>query len=275
LAYVSNPQDGVQIHYTVKGNGPPLVILHGSGGSTRFWHDLGYVDALEEHAQLILMDARGHGRSEKPVTESAYAMKRFVGDIVAVLDELELPAAHYFGYSMGGRVAFGLGKYAPSRFLSMVIGGGSHKTQTRWFDRLIFPGAVETIARHGMAAFVAEWERRLGAPLPPAIRQTYLSNDAAAIAAYLRASDREPSFDDSLSNMNMPVLLFAGSADPERLAPSQIAAHRLKDGRLLVIPDADHLTTLARRDLIIPAVIDHLARSLITAERNGSETQAA
>jgi pimeloyl-ACP methyl ester carboxylesterase len=57
---------GVQIHYQVEGEGPPLVLQHGFTQSLKSWHMAGYVNALQSHYRLILIDARGHGASDKP-----------------------------------------------------------------------------------------------------------------------------------------------------------------------------------------------------------------
>ena len=65
--------------------------------------------------QLILLDARGHGASDKPHDPAAYDLRLRVGDVTAVLDDLEIRRADYFGYSMGGWIGFGLAKHAPVR----------------------------------------------------------------------------------------------------------------------------------------------------------------
>ena len=58
--------DGLQIHYEVEGQGPPLILLHWWTGSLEDWRLFGYVDALKDTYRLILIDARGHGQSDKP-----------------------------------------------------------------------------------------------------------------------------------------------------------------------------------------------------------------
>jgi hypothetical protein len=70
LPYANN--NGVKIYYEVEGEGPPLVLGHGLSGTLNHWWRLGYVDALRHDFRLILFDARGHGRSDKPHESSAY-----------------------------------------------------------------------------------------------------------------------------------------------------------------------------------------------------------
>ena len=72
MPYTTN--QGVRIHYQVEGEGPPLVMQHGFTDSIETWYELGYVDTLKHDYRLILVDARGHGHSDKPRTPDAYEM---------------------------------------------------------------------------------------------------------------------------------------------------------------------------------------------------------
>lgn len=91
---------GVHIRYEVEGHGPPLVLLHGFSENLRTWYWKGFVEALQDTYQLILLDVRGHGASDKPHDSAAYALAAYAADVVAVLDALEIEQAHYFGYSL-------------------------------------------------------------------------------------------------------------------------------------------------------------------------------
>ena len=120
MPFVDN--HGVKIFYSLDGNGTPLVLLHGFTDTHEAWIDLGYVDALKNEFQLILVDGRGHGRSDKPHDPKAYPFHVCASDIVAVLDALEIPKAHFFGYSWGGKIGFALANYYGERFASLTIG---------------------------------------------------------------------------------------------------------------------------------------------------------
>ena len=105
MPYADN--EGVRIHYRTEGEGPPLLLHHWAVATMDNWDDFGYVAALKDDYRLVLLDARGHGGSDKPRAPEAYALEKRVGDIVAVLDDLGFAKAHYFGYSMGGWIGFG------------------------------------------------------------------------------------------------------------------------------------------------------------------------
>src|SRR4029077_6761917 len=73
--------------------------------------------------RLILVDARGHGRSDKPHDGASYALGSRVADVVAVIDAVGVERVHFWGYSMGGYIGFGMAKYTPQRINALVIGG--------------------------------------------------------------------------------------------------------------------------------------------------------
>src|SRR3990172_464286 len=125
MPYATNPADGVRIHYEVEGQGQPLMLVHGISGALQHWRINGYVDALRGDYRLVLVDARGHGESDKPHNPEAYAFKLMVGDLVAVLDALDISEDHYFGYSMGTLIGFRAPGFAPGRFHSLILGGHS------------------------------------------------------------------------------------------------------------------------------------------------------
>jgi pimeloyl-ACP methyl ester carboxylesterase len=122
MPYVNN--NGVRIYYEVEGQGARLVLGHGLSGTLNHWRRLGYVDALRHDFRLILFDARGHGQSDKPHEPSAYGVK-MASDVLAVLDDVGIGNAHYFGYSMGTMIGYRVAVSYGSRFRSFILGGAS------------------------------------------------------------------------------------------------------------------------------------------------------
>jgi pimeloyl-ACP methyl ester carboxylesterase len=166
--------NGVRIHYHVEGVGSPLVLYHGMRDSLVSWQDYGYTEPLKKKYQLVLIDSRGHGASDKPHDPGAYTLPLRVADVVAVLDDLGIGAAHYLGYSLGDWIGFGMAKYAPERLKSLIIGGAQpygHSFAT-----------FRQILRGGIKAWVAAAEQMAG-PLPSERRQRLLDNDAQALLA--------------------------------------------------------------------------------------------
>jgi pimeloyl-ACP methyl ester carboxylesterase len=239
----------VRIYYQIAGDGPALILHHESADSSAIWQDLGYCDALLPNYQLIRLDARGHGASDKPHEPAAYDLSCRVGDVIAVMDTLGLQRAHFFGYSMGGWVGFGLARYAPQRLLTLMI-GGAHPYAER-FD------ARRAVMRKGRAAFLRALERSFGpALLTPAVQARLAANDFEALLALTQ--DR-PDLSDVLPDMRMPCLLLAGQDDP-RLSQVQACTQHIPDATLVVFPGCDHMATFAQREAVVEHVTAFLTR---------------
>lgn len=245
MPYVSN--EGVRIHYHVVGKGPPVVLQHGTSGSVDDWQSYGYVQELKDDYRLILIDHRGHGRSDKHHDPESYNSQLIVSDKVAVLDDLNIPKAHYFGYSMGGWIGFVVAKYAPDRFSSFII-GASHP-----YER-----SMETTRRllgQGMEAFLAPFESVMAEPFKDDVKARLLSSDVRSVLA---SSGDRPDMKELLPTMTMPCLVYAGESDP--LYPDvERAARQLPNGTFFSLPEIGHYEGFARSDLVLPYVTKFLA----------------
>ena len=241
MPYVTS--EGIRIHYELEGEGPPLVLQHGFAQRATSWHLAGYVDALKLQYRLILVDARGHGDSEKPYDPTAYTLSRHVGDIVAVLDALSLRAAHFWGYSMGGWIGFGMAKYAPERVHAMLI-GGQHP-----YERIL-PAAAR-LDGSDPQAFLDAFLARIGvdlATLPPERRAEVLANDCRALAA---AQQDRPSLEDVPPTMTMPCFLYVGEADGV-FPRAQACVKQMPNATFVSFPGLDHGEAFYQGAVILP-----------------------
>jgi len=116
---------GVSINYRVEGSGPPIVFGHGLTSSSDVWYERGFVAALKPKYRLVLIDTRGHGQSDKPHDPQSYTTEKCASDIVAVLDDLGMKTATYWGYSQGGQYGYALAQHALDRVACFVIGGAT------------------------------------------------------------------------------------------------------------------------------------------------------
>ncbi|WP_026736763.1 alpha/beta fold hydrolase [Fischerella sp. PCC 9605] len=244
MPYANN--QGIRIHYQVQGDGPPLVLHHGITQSWEDWQEKSYTKALSRDYQLILLDARGHGASDKPHDPAAYALPLRVTDVTAVLDDLNIRQAHFFGYSMGGWIGFGMAKYAPERLHSLIIGGAHPYEESMQPFR-------EPMSK-GMEGLVSFAEAMFGQWLTPAGKTRLISNDLQALIAL--AQDR-PSIEDVLPTMTMPCLLFSGDAD-FRYAEIQECAKHMPNVTFVSLPECDHFAAMAKSDLVLPHITKFL-----------------
>jgi pimeloyl-ACP methyl ester carboxylesterase len=247
MAYADNR--GVRIHYRIEGSGPPLVLQHGFTQSIDDWYEPGYVDALKRDYRLVLVDARGHGDSDKPHEAGVYPLENRVGDVVAVLDALAIEKAHFWGYSMGGWIGFGMAEFVPERVDRLVIGGQHpYARNQEGFRQMVQIGIT-----HGPEAFVAAFEQRVGTP-PPGYRARLHQVDHNALLA--AAQDR-PSFERVLPKMAMPCCLYAGDADP-LFAEAKSASELIPHVSFFSLPGLSHLQAFVRADLVLPRVTPFL-----------------
>jgi pimeloyl-ACP methyl ester carboxylesterase len=247
MPYASNGR--VRIHYETEGAGSPLLLQHGLTQSIRSWHRGGYVSVLKAHHRLILIDARGHGESDKPHDAGAYALADHVGDVLAVLDALNLSTAHFWGYSMGGWIAFGLAKYAPDRFDAFLIGGAQPYGRTLPASR---PDGSDP------RALLEALFGRLGLQnldaMPADIWTELMANDFRALAA---AQQDRPSLEDVLPTIPRPCFLYAGEADV--IFPRvQACAKQIASATFFPLPGLDHAGAFNQAAMILSPAMSFL-----------------
>ncbi len=114
---------GVRLRATTwSGEGPPVVLLHGLASQRRFWN-LVVPELVASGRPVLALDQRGHGDSGRP--DGPYDIATCAADVLAVLDDLEVPVAVVAGHSWGASVALAVAAAAPGRVLSTVaIDGG-------------------------------------------------------------------------------------------------------------------------------------------------------
>ncbi|BBA33973.1 putative hydrolase or acyltransferase of alpha/beta superfamily [Methylocaldum marinum] len=239
---------GIRIHYQVEGNGPPLVMQHGFTSSSNAWSQFGYVQGLCRDYRCILLDARGHGASDKPHDPAAYALTNRVADVVAVLDALRIQQANFLGFSMGGWIGFGMAKYAPERINALLIVGAHPYADPSW-------DAFRNVDGTDPGAFLAALESVLEQRIPTELRPLVLTNDLRALAA---AAQERPALDDVLPTLAMPCLLIVGEDDARCPAVRECARH-LSDATVVALPGLKHTESFIRSDLVLPHVKRFLA----------------
>lgn len=257
MPYTNN--DGLRIHYEVAGSGEPLMLYHGLTGSGERWRDTGYGAGLADAYRLILIDARGHGRSDKPHDEGAYGRLRQAADVVAVLNGLEIAATRFWDHSMGGDVALTLGRHQPDRVSALVVTGYSPFAAAG--DEAVEMAAWAADLQGGMEGFVAGYERRHGI-LPDDARARWLANDSAVLAACVASmiAESDGSQVADLPAIETPVLLLVGTEEPFA-EQAREAAKLLPRGAYVSLEGLDHVQTFFRSDLVLPHVREFLART--------------
>jgi pimeloyl-ACP methyl ester carboxylesterase len=243
----------VRIHYHVEGQGPPLLMIHGWSDSLDDWYDHGYVDAMKSNYQMIMVDARGHGKSDKPHAPEAYGMDAMGSDILAVMDRLSLDQIAFLGHSMGARIGYSLADSIPERINAYILGSSSPEN-----DR---PDRYHKRARrlnYGMEHYLAGVEERRGRMESEAHRDRFLANDALALSALTTALGDSPGTASVLAAMDTPVLMYAGTED--QIHPHmQKAAESNSIASFVSLTGLNHDSAFSRSDMVVPHVESFLA----------------
>ncbi len=213
--------DGLSLAYvdlapTVPGSADPIVLVHGFASSHVVnWVNTQWTKTLT-HAgyRVIALDNRGHGASDKPHQAAAYGSDIMAGDVLALIDHLDLRQAHVMGYSMGARICAHLALLAPDRVSTLLMGGlGIHLV-----DGVGLPlGIAEAMEAPALESLTDPMQRMFRA------FADQNGSDRLALAACIRGSRQTLSVADA-ARISVPVLISVGTNDPIAGAPEPLAA---------------------------------------------------
>ncbi len=113
--------EAVACKFTVQGNGPALVLIHGIGASRQTWSAL--LPVLTPHFTVVTYDLRGHGTSPRSNSGEfkSFGLDELVADLAALLDQLEIEQTHVAGHSLGGMIGPAYARAYPTRVLSLGL----------------------------------------------------------------------------------------------------------------------------------------------------------
>lgn len=259
----------VRIHYEVEGDGPPLVLHHGLAGSAQIWRDLsyttalasgewrdfGYTDVLQPGFKLILIDARGHGKSDKPYQSEAYRVESLASDVLVVLDALRIPRAFFWGYSIGAAVGYALAAQARDRFGAFVLGSYAPYGVRTEAERKFCDASSQAMAvavGQGMAAYADAVENPLS-PFPAVFRSRLNENDARALSVMTKTCYRWPGIGQVVNTIAAPCLLYAGEKDAWFASVKEAAGH-LPRAEFIPLSGHDHFAAFYASHTVLPSV---------------------
>ena len=209
--------DGARIFYEARGDGPPLMLLHGYPLSGALFARMR--EALEDDYTVITVDHRGYGKSE--TDENPGTVEQYADDALAVMDELGIEAAAIGGMSMGGPIVLTMHQKAPERF-SQVILIDTIASAPSPMEKGIWDGTVTQLQDKGLEGVIPflmpqmlTGETRQNEPDQPEYLTTVMQGATleAAIGGAKALRDR-PDLTGELDKIEVPTLVLVGLADP-------------------------------------------------------------
>ena len=204
----------IHLHYTRRGSGPPLLLLHGNGeDGSYFVHQM---ESFSRRYTVYALDTRGHGQS--PRGTGPFTLARFAQDLLDFMDEQKLERAHILGFSDGGNIALTFALAHPERVDRLVLNGAN-----------LDPSGVKPSVQIPIV-----WGYRLASLFAGR------SPEARRHAEMLGLMVNEPHISpEALEALPMPVLVIAGTRDMIREEHTRLIAGALPHSRLVLLP-GDH-----------------------------------
>jgi len=245
--------NGIELHYTVDGEGPWLVMSHSLACNGRMWDP--QLPALARRFKVLRFDTRGHGLSEAPA--GAYTLEALADDVKGMLDALGIRAAHWVGLSMGGMIGQTFALKYPGVLQSLVLADTTSRYPPEaapiWAERIriaesqgMEPLVQPTLERWFTAPYRASHAAEV-ARIADMIRAT-------PVAGYVGCSHAIPRIDLTarLAEIKLPALVIVGEQDTGTPPAMAREIHdNLPGSELVVIASAAHLANVEQ-----PAAFD-------------------
>lgn len=244
--------NGLNLAYTVVGQGPSVLLVHGFALSRRLWAP--QVRGLADRYRLVLPDLRGFGSSD--AGEAQPTIETYAQDIAALLDVLNIQRIVFCGLSMGGYIAFAFYRLFPQRVQALVLADTRAQADTPEI-RQAREEQITLIDREGTTALAdVLWPRFLApenAERDPAlvreVRAMIEGASARGAIGALRAMMDRPDSTPLLPQITCPTLIIVGEQDSVTpRADAELMAARIPQAKLKVIAGAGHLSNLERPD---------------------------
>lgn len=244
-----------KIHYLVKGDGPPLVLVHGVAMRSHDWAPL-YRTLARTH-RVYALDLLGYGDSDKP-KDAEYSVATQAAVVRGFMDAMKIEHADVVGVSMGGWVALKLAAGHPQRVRRLVlVSSGGFAFKTTLDERAFSAQSIPELR----ASLLLQSDR--ADLLPRFVLRDFLrlSREKAWV---VRSAMRSMLKGDEVLNgkverVRMPVLLVWGTAD--RIVPFSVAAamqQEMPQATVVPLKDCGHLAMIECRAEALPPMVEFL-----------------
>ena len=255
--------EGIRLHLLEQGEGEPIVLIHGLGGSTFSFRFT--IPALAERYRVVALDLKGFGYSARP-PKGDYSLTAQAELVVGLMNQLGIERTAIVGHSMGGGVAMRVALTSPERVSRLILVdsvGGSTEERRRRFGFLARPFLpfVAAFALGRSKAFERGLRSAVHDPtfVTPEVVEGYtrpfrVKGHLRSLETFVASGRRDG--DLPLEDISQPALVLWGEHDRWlRLAQGEELARRIPEARLDVVPAAGHLPLEEQPDYCNAAIL--------------------
>ena len=217
--------NGIKLYYEIYGAGPPLVVLHGNGGSISSASE--FYEGLMKHYKVIAIGSRSQGKSTS--TDGPLNYDMMASDVNALLNQLNIDSAFIWGQSDGAILGLLLAKDYPKKVKRVLAYGANIQPDSL----ALFPWALDH-----MKKIVKE------------------SKDPKAVALNQMMLDYPNIPYDELSKIQAPILFMAGDRDVIRIEHTVKMFQHVPNSQLCILPGATHGGAWEKKDLFLQIMND-------------------
>jgi len=272
MPFITTP-DNVELYFEEAGEGTPILFVHEFGADYASWEP--QMRYFCRNHRCISYSARGYTPSHTPDSDDAYSYKHVRDDAIALLDSLNIPAAHFVGSSMGSYTSLQVGIYAPDRVRSLTlsgVGSGFEASRLEAF-RAQCAADAEAFERSGseeIAKINGLAPGRIPFLLkdPRGFREFYdamAKHDAAGSARTMRTfqGKRPPlwELEDALKLLTLPTLIMVGDEDDACVEASLFLKKHIATSGLAMFPKSGHILNLEEPSLFNETLERFLAQA--------------
>jgi pimeloyl-ACP methyl ester carboxylesterase len=243
------------IYFDEKGNGFPVVLLHGYLESSEIWD--GFAESLAKKFRVIAIDLPGHGKSD--LITPVQTMELLADAVNETLKHLEISQTFIVGHSLGGYVALAyLEKYRNKvsgicLFHSHPMADNSERKRTRDLEiQILKQGKKDLLLQVGDLGGMAPKKAENMPAEVERIHRIACNCSANGMIAMLEGMKLRPDRQYLLKECSTPILFILGKQDKYlSWELMEAIAHRSPKGEALLLPDAGHMGFIEEKDLCL------------------------
>lgn len=218
--------NGIQMYYEVYGEGKPLVLLHGNGGSIA--GQQGRIEYYKKYFKVIAIDSRAHGKSIDTLSKTI-TYDQMAKDVSDLLESIHVDSAYVWGQSDGG-------------ILALILA-------------IHHPKSVSKIATFGANTFPGR--KAIFDEIDQMVTDTLKSTKNAHTRLLYNLLDKEPHISKAdLGKIKIPVLLMSGDRDAIRLEHTLDIYYAIPNSNLFIMPGASHFGSREKPELFNLVLMD-------------------